>query len=191
MRSVVRTYLELASPTALRAAPAPAASFDTRVERLASPTPAEYLALYRAVGEAYHWRDRLAWSEERLAAYLARPDVAVWVLRVGGRGEVAGYFELLDTTAHDGSVEIVYFGLIARHHGVGLGKFLLTRAADEAWRARGATRVWLHTCTLDGPAALPNYLARGFAIVRTEQYEVEDDDAGDSSAAAARARTGA
>jgi hypothetical protein len=27
--------------------------------------------------------------------------------------------------------------------------------------------VWLHTCTLDSPAALPNYLARGFEVVRT------------------------
>ncbi|HET7457659.1 MAG TPA: GNAT family N-acetyltransferase, partial [Gemmatimonadaceae bacterium] len=168
---VVRTYLELTAPDQLRPAPTPIAAADARVERLAAPTPAQYLALYRTVGEAYHWRDRLAWSEQQLADYLARPDVAVWVLRVGG--DVAGYFELLDTSAYDGSVEIVYFGLVARYHGRGLGKFMLTRAVEEAWRARGATRVWLHTCTLDGPAALPNYLARGFRAVRTEHYQTD------------------
>jgi hypothetical protein len=31
-------------------------------------------------------------------------------------------------------------------------------------------RVWLHTCTLDHPAALPNYLKRGFRPIREEVY---------------------
>lgn len=169
---VVRTYLELPTSDALRAAPVPAAvTSAVRVERLASPSPEQYLALYRAVGDAYHWRDRLAWSATRLADYLAHPDVSVWVLWVGG--ETAGYFELLDDTARDGGVEIVYFGLVARFHGRGLGKYMLTRAVEEAWRTPHARRVWLHTCTLDGPAALPNYLGRGFRVVRSEEYEVE------------------
>lgn len=171
---VVRTYLELPSRDALRPAPPPAAvavGDSVRIERLASPTPEQYRALYRAVGEAYHWRDRLAWSDGQLAAYLARPEVGVWVLRV--RGETAGYFELLDDTARDGGAEIVYFGLIARFHGLGLGKYMLSRAVEEAWRIPGTRRVWLHTCTLDGPAALPNYLGRGFRVTGTEEYEVE------------------
>ena len=169
---VVRTYLELPTIDALRAAPVPAAvTSPVRIERLASPGAEQYLALYRAVGDAYHWRDRLAWSAARLADYLARPEVSVWVLRVGD--ETAGYFELLDDTARDGGVEIVYFGLIARFHGRGLGRYMLTRAVEEAWRTPHARRVWLHTCTLDGPAALPNYLGRGFRIVRSEEYEVE------------------
>jgi hypothetical protein len=33
----------------------------------------------------------------------------------------------------------------------------------------GAQRVWVHTCTLDHPQALPNYLARGFQIFRVEE----------------------
>ena len=37
--------------------------------------------------------------------------------------------------------------------GAGLGKWLLTEATRAAW-GLGASRVWLHTCTLDGPAAL-------------------------------------
>jgi hypothetical protein len=35
----------------------------------------------------------------------------------------------------------------------------------------GAKRVWLHTCTLDHAAALPNYLRRGFVPFKTEVYE--------------------
>jgi hypothetical protein len=53
-----------------------------------------------------------------------------------------------------------------------LEKFLLTEAVREAWRAR-PSRVWLHTCTLDHPAALPNYLQRGFVAVREETYTAD------------------
>jgi hypothetical protein len=35
------------------------------------------------------------------------------------------------------------------------------------------SRVWVHTCTLDGPAALANYQARGMTVYRTEDAEVE------------------
>jgi hypothetical protein len=34
--------------------------------------------------------------------------------------------------------------------------------------------VWLHTCSFDHPAALPNYLARGFRVFKTESYEAFD-----------------
>jgi len=30
--------------------------------------------------------------------------------------------------------------------------------------------VWLHTCTLDHPRALANYVAGGFRVVREERY---------------------
>jgi len=37
----------------------------------------------------------------------------------------------------------------------------------------GAESVWLHTCTPDDPAAMPNYLKRGFRPFKTEVYSVE------------------
>jgi hypothetical protein len=52
---------------------------------------------------------------------------------------------------------------------------MLTRAAREAW-ALGPNRVWLHTCTLDSPRALPNYKARGFEAFRTETYLATIDE---------------
>jgi GNAT superfamily N-acetyltransferase len=86
-------------------------------------------------------------------------------------GRVPGrYFEF--KPHGDGSVEIACFGLLPEYIGRGWGKYLLSEAVREAWRER-PTRVWLHTCTLDHPAALPNYLERGFRAVREESYTVD------------------
>jgi GNAT superfamily N-acetyltransferase len=161
---VVRTYLEMRDPAALRGEPW--AAPDLRLERC-DPCPAAlYRELYALVGAAHAWHDRDAWTDERLAQYLASPEVAVWVVR-DAAGAPGGYFELL--RHDDGSVEIAYFGIVARHQGRRLGAQLLTAAVREAW-AWDAAYVWLHTCTLDAPAALPNYLARGFTPVRRETY---------------------
>jgi GNAT superfamily N-acetyltransferase len=163
---VVRTYLELRSPEQLRGATTtdPSVQFirrdDISVER--------YRQLYVAVGARWQWKDRNAWSNERLATHLARPEIAVWECLVDQA--TAGFFEL--ERRDDGSTEISYFGLVEAFIGRGLGKAMLTRAAEEAWKL-GATRVWLHTCTLDSPQALPNYKARGFEEVRRETYIVE------------------
>jgi GNAT superfamily N-acetyltransferase len=169
---VVRTYLELRSPNDLRPAPLPAS--DVTFIRRRPIALGHYRRLYHEVGARWHWHDRDAWSDEQLATYLASPDVAVWECLAGGKS--AGYFEL--ERRDDGSVEIAYFGLGARFIGRGIGKAMLTRAAREAFAfGSGSSRVWLHTCTLDSPAALPNYLARGFAPVRQEKYVVQLPDA--------------
>lgn len=166
---VVRTYLELHTRDQLRGAAAPDPS--VRFVARASITPAHYRRLYAAVGDRWHWHDRDAWSDELLAAHLARPDVYVWECLVGD--ESAGYFELLRCA--DGSAEIAYFGLAEPFIGRGIGKAMLTRAVEAAW-ALYPTRVWLHTCTLDSSHALPNYLARGFTPVRRERYVAELPD---------------
>ena len=168
-REVVRTYLELRDPAALRGEPWTAV--DVRLVRRDPCTPAEYRALYRLVGARWAWGDRDAWSDARLAEYLARPDVAVWVVE-DDAGAPGGYFEL--ARHDDGSVEIAYFGIAEHLFGRRIGAQLLTAAVREAW-ALGPSRVWLHTCTLDAPAALPNYLARGFTPFRQESYTVASD----------------
>ena len=163
---VVRTYLELATPDALRSAPAPDADARFPIVR-ADPCPvALSRELYRLVGDRWHWHDRDAWSDAQLARHLDGAEV--WVMRDGD--EPAGFFELGRDA--EGGVEIVLFGLAERWQGRGLGAHLLTRAVERAWEM-GASRVWLHTCTLDSPRALPNYLARGFREVRRESYRTE------------------
>lgn len=125
-----------------------------------------YRRMYRDVGGAWSWVDRLKWPDDRIRLHLSAPKVAVWELSV--QGAFAGYFEL--EHLEDGSVEIAYFGLVPAFFGKRLGAAMLARAVDEAW-AMGATRVWLHTCTLDSPHALPNYKARGFDEFKVERYE--------------------
>jgi GNAT superfamily N-acetyltransferase len=128
--------------------------------------------LYAEVGRTYHWRDRLSWSDEEVRSHLADPDVSLWLLSSGAAP--AGYFELRRHQDH--SVEVAYFGLLPEFVGRGWGGHLLTLAVRAAWDL-GAERVWLHTCTLDHPAALPNYLKRGFRPVREELYTAHLPDA--------------
>jgi hypothetical protein len=59
------------------------------------------------------------------------------------------------------------FGLIREFIGQGLGKYFLQWTIDKAW-SYSPKRFWLHTCTKDHPAALPNYLKAGFAIYKEE-----------------------
>jgi GNAT superfamily N-acetyltransferase len=164
--TVTRTYLELASPADLRPVPAPIRP--PRLERIGACPPSFYRYLYAEVGRAFHWTDRLAWTDQAIRAHLATPGVVLWLLT--WEAAPAGYFEL--EPHDDGSIEIAYFGLLPEYIGRGWGKFLLGEAAGAAWGMAPA-RVWLHTCTLDHPAALPNYLRRGFRAVRVEQYTVE------------------
>jgi GNAT superfamily N-acetyltransferase len=163
---VVRTYLEMSAPEALRAAASPDPR--ARVERVHGCAPSFFRYLYAEVGRASHWVDRLGWTDADARARLASPAVSLFLLSL--RGAPAGYFEL--ERHEDASVEIAYLGLLPEFQGRGLGSYLLSQAAAAAW-ALGPPRVWLHTCTLDGKAALPNYVARGFCAYRTERYEAD------------------
>jgi len=159
---VTRTYLEMLDPSALR----PARNDDPRirVEQLPECSPSFFRYLYVEVGRNYHWFDRLPWTDEQITEYLTQPEISLWLMTYGD--EQAGYFEL--RKCEDGSTEVAYFGLLGNFIGRGLGKHLLTAAVEQAW-ADGANRVWLHTCTLDDQAAMPNYLKRGFQPFKTEK----------------------
>jgi GNAT superfamily N-acetyltransferase len=163
---ITRTYLEMRAPSLLR----PARNDDAliKIEQKRDCSAELFRFLYAEVGKNYYWTDRLPWTDEQIAAYLQHPEVSLWLMTYDG--ETAGYFEL--KKCEDGSTEIAYFGLIPEFIGRGLGKHLLTCATEQAW-ADGANRVWLHTCTDDDPAALPNYLKRGFKPFKTEKYTVE------------------
>ncbi len=163
---VTVTFLEMTSPGELRASPAVGPEFSLQHERGADAA-AVAEAMYRRVGAAWHWRDRLGWGKTDWAESVGRRGVELWTLRE--RGEAVGYFELALT---DSVVEIRYFGLAPEGLGKRLGGWLLTRATERAWELR-PSRIVLNTCTLDGPAALPNYLARGYRVVRVEHQERE------------------
>lgn len=166
MTVVTRTYLEMRASSELNAA----RSDDPliKIEQQRNCSVELFRLLYREVGKNYFWTDRLPWSDEQITAYLEQPEVSLWLMTYDD--DIAGYFELKKEA--DGSTEVAYFGLMPQFIGRGLGKHLLTSAVEQAW-ADGARRVWLHTCTDDDPAALPNYLKRGFQPFRTETYTVE------------------
>jgi len=160
---VTRTYLQMETTSELKSAKI--ADDRIRVERAVNCPASFYRYLYAEVGRLYHWVDRLGLTDDEIRAHLAQSGVSLWVMYY--EGSPAGYFEL--KRCEDGSTEIAYFGLLQEFIGRGLGKHLLTCAVKEAWAA-GANRVWLHTCTLDDPAAMLNYLKRGFKPFKQEMY---------------------
>lgn len=159
---VTRTYLEMTSLEELKP---PVAHGPLRIEQVHGCPPAFYRFLYREVGWRYHWVDRAGWTDEQIRSHLDSPGLRLFVLYE--QGAPAGYYELQDQS--EGATEIAYFGLLPDYQGRGLGKALLAEATQRAW-SEGAGRVWLHTCTLDGAAALPNYQARGFRPFKQEKY---------------------
>jgi len=162
---VTRTFLELADRNAFR--PGWTDMPGVVVDQVRRCPASLFRFLYAEVGRQYGWLDRLSWSDDEIRRHLANPAVSIWVMRV--QDALAGYFELW--TEPDGSTELAYFGLLPEFIGQGLGKHLLSVAVEQAF-GLGARRVWLHTCTLDNPAALPIYLKRGFVPFRTETIGV-------------------
>lgn len=158
---VVTQYLEMTSPADFRPRWMPDA--EVRFEQARTPCPELNRFFYTAIGGDYAWIDRLPWDYETWQRHLERDAVETWVGLRGGNP--VGYVEL--ERQDGGDVEIAYFGVLPQFQGQGLGAHLLSCAVDRAWKM-GARRVWLHTCSLDGPAALRNYEARGFRIYRSE-----------------------
>jgi GNAT superfamily N-acetyltransferase len=127
------------------------------------PTVAYYRFLYDAVERDYDWPRCNRLSDAELAALLNDPRLEVHVLTADG---VPAGFAELDRRA-EGEVKLAQFGLMPAFIGQGLGRYFLQWAIDRAW-GYGPRRLWLHTCTKDHPAALPNYLKAGFAVYKEE-----------------------
>ncbi|WP_433331005.1 GNAT family N-acetyltransferase [Spirillospora sp. CA-294931] len=161
MKEIV-TYVEMTSPEELNpAAPVP----DLLLEPLERNVPVIH-DLVRRIGSPYRWESAERTEEGWDAWFAASPDRAFWMLSF--KGEPAG---MVGYDVHqDGDVEIETFGLLPEFVGKGLGGFALTMAIQRAWQLTpAATRVWLHTSTLDHPNALPNYHRRGFRTFKTEE----------------------
>ena len=174
VRVEVTTWsLELKDPSDLVPASAPDLDFELRQARRPSPELGRFL--YSAVGGNWYWIDRLPWTYAQWLEWQSAPGRETWVAYL--EGTPAGYFELDGSV--EGAVELAYVGLLPAFIGGGLGGWLLTKALERAW-ALGPRRVWVHTCTLDGPAALANYQARGMKVceVTTHQQDVEPEPPG-------------
>lgn len=164
MPTVTTWYLEMGDRTERR--PVPAVPGLTVLEcEIGLPSFNRFL--YRYVGAEWQWNDRIPWSDEEWARYVLREELRTFVAYVSGTP--AGYYELEKQPGDE--VEIAYFGLGPPFIGRGFGRYLLDHAIRTAWDW-GASRVWVHTCTLDHPSALQNYQSRGMHIFRVEEAEI-------------------
>lgn len=149
------SYLEL------RAAPqAPAAAAGKARVRLERLSRADYLSLYRRVGQSVRWDQRLQMSANDLDNLLAGDALRIYLMS-GERSTRIGLCEF--DRRRFPEVELLNFGVVPECRGRGLGPQLLSAALRAEWQA-GPTRIFLHTDTWDHPAARALYEAAGFRV---------------------------
>ena len=162
-------YLEMLSPSGRVVKPPRDGLAVIHAKR---PTVAYYRFLYNTVGRDYNWRSRGSRPDDELAQLIQDPLNEVHVLHV--EGTPAGFAEL--DRRQPAEIELIQFGLMPGFIGQGLGKWFLQWTIDKAWSYQ-PKRFWLHTCTLDHHAALPNYLKAGLSLFRQEhKQEMLADD---------------
>ncbi len=149
------TYLEMTERPTRPSTPVPAGKL--AIFRAEQPTVSFYRYMYDTVGEPWNWTDRRRLTDDELTGIIHDPDVAIYILYVAG--VPAGFVELDGRI--EGAVELTYVGLMPEFVGRGLGGYLLDWAVSAAWLME-PKRVWLHTCSLDHPSALPMYQRAGF-----------------------------
>jgi GNAT superfamily N-acetyltransferase len=151
--AAVVTYLEM------RAAPdleVPRSAL--ALNRILVPDPDHYRQLFRRVGSPWLWFSRLLLDDPHLAEIIQHPRVEVHAV-ADDSGRDVGMLELDFREPHE--CELAFIGLVPELAGKGHGRWLLAEAVTRAWR-EGVSRVHVHTCSLDHPAALSAYRRAGF-----------------------------
>lgn len=168
--------LEQTSPADLRPAAVPEG--DLRIVRSEVVLPEFSRFLYSAVGGDIHWTDRLGMSYAQWQEALERPGAETWVAyengtagrvrRAGPAGRRRGRDHVLRADPGvPGAADRRAPPQLRSGARLGPGGAL-------AGSASTTKRVWLHTCSKDGPHAMDNYLRRGFRLFDTKT-EVEPD----------------
>ena len=125
---------------------------------------------YKQVGKNHRWIDRLSWSDEKWINYISNRNLETYI--ISEFDELVGFFELLYNPELE-ETEISYFGLLEEYIGKGIGGYALSVAIKKSFE-KNIRRVWLHTCTLDHPNALKNYIARGMTVFKKENINILD-----------------
>ena len=139
------------------------------LQRFAGADTDAFRALFTRIGHDWMWFSRLIMAEAQLRAILGDPAVESYALIENGAA--VGLLELDFRTA--GECELAFFGLVPEAIGSGLGRKLMNEAIARAW-AQPVTRLWVHTCSFDHPAAFGFYQRSGFRPYAT-MVEVHDD----------------
>ena len=125
---------------------------------------------YKQVGKKHRWIDRLSWSDGKWINYISNKNLETYI--ISESDELVGFFELLYNPELK-ETEISYFGLLEEYIGKGIGGYALSVAIKKSFE-KNIRRVWLHTCTLDHPNALKNYIARGMTVFKKENINILD-----------------
>lgn len=161
------TYLEMTSPRWLRPARVSPA---VALEPVSGEAPL-VRTLHDRVAGPHDWAS-MYWSDTLWRKWATR--ARHWIITVDA--EPAGLTSVIADAS--GSVELTAFGLAREFIGYGHGGHALTLSIRSAWSLAvepEVRRVWLHTSSTDHSHALPNYLARGFTVFRTESVPVLSD----------------
>jgi GNAT superfamily N-acetyltransferase len=164
--ATIVTHLEMRD----KPRPAPLPPSPLRLVRWRTPSLEKYRTLFRRVGEPWIWFSRLVIPDAALEAIIHDPAVEIYAV-CDPRGLEVGMLEL--DFRKPSECELSFFGLVDALTGRGNGKWLMAQALSIGWRA-GVTRLWVHTCTLDHPAAIGFYQRSGFKAFARE-VEIFDD----------------
>lgn len=164
--AAVVTYLEM---RALPAQSEEAGPSHFLIRRVKAPELDWYRKLFREIGEPWLWFSRLRMSDDDLRAILHNPEVEIFALTHDGRDIGLAEYD----ARHLPEIELSFFGITSGFVGKGAGRALLGASLPIIWQRR-PQRIWLHTCTLDHPAALSFYRKAGFIPYR-RAIEIADD----------------
>jgi GNAT superfamily N-acetyltransferase len=151
--AAVVTYLEMHAAPDTAVPPSPLS-----LRLVEAPEPEHYRELFRRIGAPWLWFSRLIVDDAHLAAIIQHPKVELYSV-VDESGAEVGMLELDFREPHE--CELAFIGLVPELAGKGHGRWLLAEAVRLAWR-EGISRVHVHTCSLDHPAALSAYRRVGF-----------------------------
>ena len=165
---VAATFLEMRKAPDVPVPPPPVP--DLAVKRLDRPSVEGYRYLYGAVGQPWLWYERCQLSDDAVAAIIQDARVDVLVLTKAGR--VAGFAEIDRRPVPD--ADLIYFGLLPRFIGQGLGFWFLAHAVAFAWSHAEMRRLRISTCTFDHPVALALYQRAGFVPVERRVRRIPD-----------------
>jgi GNAT superfamily N-acetyltransferase len=161
----VVTYLEMVE----RPAQPNVSSSVVQLRPIENPQLHQYRDLFRRAGAQWLWFSRLELNDTQLTEVLNNPSIEMFLAE--REGKQIGLVEL--DRSHSPVVEITSFGLFSEAIGKGFGRAFMTQVLDRAW-TKSTSRVWLHTCNLDGPTALSFYMKCGFRPYK-RGIEVADD----------------
>ena len=165
---VAITYLEMTERPRLPQVLHPAQTTVALLRAHNPPVPF-YRFLYDTVGEPWLWYERRLMADAALARILEDERVEVYVLYADGAP--AGFAEL--DRRRGAEIELAYFGMMPFFIGRGLGRYLLAWAIERAWSYE-PKRLWVNTCNLDHPKALPLYQQLGFKPYKQEKKIIDD-----------------